>query len=125
MFSYTLRGFPASVYPGEMQDECPEADADIAALFLQMARQGPSPAGYRIKSLGQKMRGLWQINLRTAGRQVRILDAPYGNDIVLFRIHKKSSPQEQNRAYELAIRRKRQYEGDIRNGNRPRSRAPY
>lgn len=108
--AYTVRQFPASVYPGEVCNECPEAAPEIAALVGQMARQGPSPAGYQVKNLGQKMDGLWQINLKVAKRQIRILYAPYGSDIVIFRIHKKSSPQEQTRAYNLAKQRKRQYD---------------
>jgi hypothetical protein len=56
------------------------------------------------------MAGLWQINLRAQKRQVRILYAPYDQIIVLFRIHKKGSPQEQSRAYQLAMKRKRDYD---------------
>lgn len=107
---YIIRHFPPSVYPREMRDECPEAEADIANVIRQMGRQGPSPSGYNVKNLGQKMDGLWQLNLRVSKRQVRILYAPYDSDIVLFRIHKKSSPQEQNRAYDLARSRKRQFD---------------
>ena len=102
--------WPNSVYPGEVDDECPEATPIIDALFLSLRSQGPSPDGYHVKTLGRKMGGLWQINLKVEGRQVRILYAPYGHRIVLFRIHKKGSSQEQTRAYRLAMTRKREYE---------------
>jgi hypothetical protein len=89
-------------YPGEVDSECPEAGAIIDALIRNLALQGPVPAGYRVKPLGKRQQGLWQINLKVEKRQVRILYAPYGETIVLFRIHKKGSPQEQERAYGLA-----------------------
>jgi hypothetical protein len=100
------------VYPGEVKSECPEALPLIDVLLSNLRSQGPSPAGYRVKNLGQKKSGLWQINLKIQKRQVRLLYAPYDQQIVLFRIHKKGSPQEQARAYELAARRKRQFESE-------------
>jgi hypothetical protein len=101
---------PDAVYPGEVQKECPEAAEVIDLLIRGMRAQGPSPAGYRVKALGARLGGLWQVNLKIEKRQVRLLYAPYGQTIVLFRIHRKGSPQEQTRAYELARRRKRDYE---------------
>jgi hypothetical protein len=56
------------------------------------------------------MGGLWQINLKKQRRQIRVLYAPYGHTIVLFRIHRKGSVEEQDRAYDLAKIRKREYE---------------
>lgn len=109
--AYDVRQWPGtSVYPFEVNDECPEAMADIDVLILKMGEQGPSPDGYKNKALGQKNGGLWQINLKVNNRQIRVLYAPYGKTIVLFQIHKKSSPQKQARAYELAKKRKREYE---------------
>lgn len=108
--AHTVLQWPSSVYPGEVDDECPEAKAVIDALILNLGKQGPSPEGYRVKPLGQKVGGLWQINLKVEKRQVRVLYAPYEKTIVLFRIHKKGSPQEQTRAYQLAQKRKREYE---------------
>lgn len=94
-----------------MERECPEARELLFVLIRNLRRVGPSPAGYRVKTLGAKLGGLWQINLKIRKRQVRLLYAPYnGNNIVLFRIHRKSSPEEQERAYRLAMDRKRQYE---------------
>jgi hypothetical protein len=107
---YELEQWPKRVYPKEMNDECPEATIDIDVLLNRMKEVGPSPLGYDIKVLGQGRAGLWQASLKVKGRQVRILYAPYGNKIVLFRIHKKSSPQEQKHAYDLAVNRKREYE---------------
>ncbi len=108
--AYDVRQWPSSVYPGEVDRECPEAREVVDALLLNLRQQGPSPAGYRVKTLGAKMGGLWQINLKVRGRQIRVLYAPDGQTIILFRIHKKSSLQEQDRAYELALQRKREYE---------------
>lgn len=107
---YTVRRYPESVYPGEAQTECPEAIPEIDALIRAMQRQGPSPDGFAVKTLGKGTGGLWQINLKVEKRQIRILFAPYDSDIVWFRVHKKSSPKEQQRAYDLAVKRKREYE---------------
>lgn len=108
--AYDVRRWPGSVYPGEVDAECPEALEVIDLLILRMKAQGPSPIGYRVKVLGARMGGLWQINLKVQKRQVRVLYAPYGQTIVLFRIHKKGSPQEQTRAYDLAKKRKQDHE---------------
>jgi hypothetical protein len=98
---YGVQQWPDTVYPSEVDEACPDAREVIDVLIQTMRRTGPRPDGYQFKPLGQKMEGLWQINLRM-GRQIRVLYAPYGLAIVLFRIHKKGSPQEQARAYELA-----------------------
>jgi hypothetical protein len=111
---YSVNQWPTGVYPDEIRAECPEAEATIDVLIGRMKNVGPSPDGYQVKSLGKKRGGLWQINLKVEKRQVRILYAPYYDVIVLFRIHKKSSPQEQERAYELARKRKREYEQRFR-----------
>jgi len=107
---YRVHQWPTGVHPDETRAECPEAEATIDVLIGRMKGVGPSPDGYQVKSLGKKRGGLWQINLKVEKRQVRILYAPYQDTIVIFRIHKKSSPQEQERAYELAQKRKREYE---------------
>src|SRR3954447_2505898 len=99
-----------AVYPAEVERECPEALEVIDALLFAMRSAGPSPPGYAVKTLGAKLGGLWQINLKVQKRQIRLLYAPYGRMIVCFRIHKKGSPQEQARAYDLAKRRKSEYE---------------
>jgi hypothetical protein len=107
---YETLQWPATVYPGEADDECPEAIPTLDQLLLSLQRDGPSPSGYAVKTLGKARNGLWQINLKVEKRQVRVLYAPYDKTIVLFRIHKKSSPQEQERAYVLAASRKSEYE---------------
>lgn len=118
---YDIKRWPHTVYPGEVNDECPEALPMIDVLILRMREAGPSPPGYPFKNLGRRKKGLWQINLKVIAtkRQVRVLYAPYGSTIVLFRIHKKASPQEQDRAYDLAIKRRRDYESarDVANRN--------
>ena len=108
--AHDVRQWPNSVYPGEVRAECPEGEEVIDTLIRNLRREGPSPEGYQVKNLGKRMSGLWQINMKIEKRQVRILYAPYGQVIVLFRIHKKGSSQEQKRAYDLAKDRKRQYE---------------
>jgi hypothetical protein len=112
--AYDVRRWPDSVYPGEVDRECPEAREVIDVLIRNLRRQGPSPDGYQVKTLGARTGGLWQINLKVERRQIRVLYAPYGEEIVLFRIHKKSSSQEQLRAYDLAKTRKRVYERNKR-----------
>jgi len=105
---------PDRVYPREVVAECPEAAVAIDSLLRQFRIQGPEPDGYTVKRLGLRVGGLWQINLKIKGRQVRVLYAPYGVSIVLFRIHRKSSPQEQGRAYDLAKDRKRDFERQMK-----------
>jgi hypothetical protein len=109
---YDVRQWPDSVYPNEVIAECPEALQVIDTLILNFRRHGPSPDGYGVKTLGKQLAGLWQVNLKVQKRQVRVLYSSYGQQIVLFRIHKKGSTQEQQRAYELAVRRKRQFEAE-------------
>jgi hypothetical protein len=111
--SHNIKQWPDTVYPGAVDSECPEAKAVIDVLISQLSVQGPSPLGYQVKVLGKKMNHLWQINLKVEKRQIRVLYAPYGSDIILFRIHKKSSPQEQSRAYAQAIKRKTDYQNDL------------
>jgi hypothetical protein len=124
---HVVKQWPDSVYPDEVNDECPEAREVIDVLIRRMRESGPSPDGYATKNLGKKMDGLWQVNLKVEKRQVRVLYAPYGQTIVLFRIHKKGSPQEQQRAYDLAGKRKRAYDKqrqtagqNLHDGNRTR-----
>jgi hypothetical protein len=112
---YALRQWPATVYPGDIA-EFPEARAAIDVALNEMRRQGPSPAGYQVKNLGKAKHFLWQLNLKVANRQLRILYAPYKNLIVVFRIHKKSSPQEQQREYTTAMNRKKQAERVLQSG---------
>lgn len=107
--AYDLRQWPKNVYPGEFADFS-EAQPDIDVLLMELRAQGPSPAGYTVKNLGKAKNYLWQLNLRVAKRQIRVLYTPYRSVIVLFHIHKKSSPQEQQRAYEVAMARKDQAE---------------
>jgi hypothetical protein len=108
--TYTVEQWPSGVYPGEIWAECPEAEATIDVLIGKIIIEGPNPHGYQVKLLGRRRGSLWQINLKVEKRQVRILYAPYHEKIVIFRIHKKNSPQEQERAYDLAQSRKREYE---------------
>ena len=108
--AYDVRQYPKSVYPSEVQSECPEAETQIDVLIGKLKEFGPSPPGYSVKNLGKQKANIWQINLRAGKRQVRILYGVYGNKIIIFRIHKKSSPPEQKRAYELAVKRKKEYE---------------
>jgi len=103
---YDLRQWPASVYPGEV-DVFPEAKVDIDVVLQQLRTQGPSPLGYNVKNLGKSKGYLWQLNIKVQRKQIRILYSPYRQVIVLFRIHKKGSPQEQQRAYVEAMTRKR------------------
>ena len=113
--AHKLRQWPNTVYPGEL-GEFPEAQVDIDVALLEMSKQGPAPAGYKVKNLGKSKGGLWQLNMKVEGRQIRILYAPYGDVIFVFRIHKKSSDQEQQRAYDLAMKRKREVDRLIQQG---------
>ena len=110
---HELRQWPHSVYPDEVE-EFPEAKAAIDVALRELMVQGPSPLGYNFKNLGKHKAYLWQINLKINKRQIRILYAPYSKVIVIFRIHKKGSGQEQQLAYKLAMKRKQQAEESMR-----------
>ena len=88
----------------------PDAKVEIDLALLRLQVDGPSPLGYKVKTLGKSKGQLWQLNLKVNKQQIRILYAPYGNRIVIYRIHKKSSEQEQERAYSDAMRRKKEAE---------------
>lgn len=106
--SYELRQWPGNVYPGECA-EFPDAQADIDVALRALQRDGPQSEEFSFKTLGKAKGYLWQINLKVRKKQIRILYAPYNRTmIIVFHIHKKSSPQEQQRAYEKAMRRKSQ-----------------
>lgn len=119
---HELKQWPATVYPDETE-EFPEAKPDIDVALLELHRQGPSPLGYHVKPLGKGKGGLWQMNLKVERKQIRILYAPYKDSIVVFRIHKKGSPQEQQRAYTLAMSRKKEAEALMKGGNHVHSLA--
>jgi len=113
--AHELRQWPRNVYPGEVLTDFPEAQADVDVALRELRTQGPRPDGYQFKTLGAAKAGLWQLNFKSSkGKQIRILYAPYDRVIVVFRIHKKSSPQEQQRAYALAMKRKREAEQIIK-----------
>ena len=112
---HELSQWPADVYPNETE-EFPEAGADIDTALLELQRQGPSPLGYHVKNLGKAKNGLWQLNLKLQRRQIRILYAPYKDCIVVFKIYQKSSPQEQQAAYQIAMARKKTAENLMEGG---------
>ena len=112
---HDLEQWPADVYPNETE-EFPEAGADIDTALLELQRQGPSPLGYHVKNLGKTKNGLWQLNLKVQRKQIRILYAPYKGIIVIFRIHKKGSLQEQQAAYQVAMVRKKAAEDFMKGG---------
>ena len=58
--THDVRKWPETVYPDEVDRECPEALEVITVLILNMRASGPSPQGYQVKNLGRKMDGLWQ-----------------------------------------------------------------
>jgi hypothetical protein len=110
---YDLRQWPHTVYPGELSD-FPEAQPEIDVALAALRDQGPQPTGFNVKNLGKAKNYLWQLSLKVEKRQIRILYSPYKAAIVLFHIHKKSSPQEQQRAYSKAMTRKSQAETVMR-----------
>ena len=107
IFVYTLKKWPNNVYPGEI-DVTWNAAVTIDVFLNEVMSQGPAPLGYKTKHHGKAMRSIWQLNLKVKGRQIRVLYAQYDKVIVLLHIHKKSSPQEQQAGYALAIARKKE-----------------
>ena len=112
---HELKQWPANVYP-DGTEEFPEAGADTDTALRELQRQGPSPLGYHVKSLGKTKNGLWQLNLKVQCNQIRILYAPYKDFIVVFKIHKKGSPREQQAAYQVATARKKAVENLLKRG---------
>ena len=111
--AWWLRQWPGSVYPKEAND-LPDAAPEIDAALRALSRNGPKLEEYGAKCLGQSQDGLWQLGFKVNRKRIRILYAPYGDVIVVFRIHPKTSPQEQERAYTLARERKKQAERRIK-----------
>jgi phage-related protein len=111
--SYRLRQWPSTVYPKEAND-LPEAKPDIDAALRALGRFGPLREEYGAKNLGQTKGGLWQLGFKVNRKQIRILYAPYNDVIVVYCIHPKTSPQEQERAYERATRRKKEAERQMK-----------
>jgi len=117
---YDLCQWPDGVYPGELgQFQSPLADIDMALQTLKA--DGTRTEIYSVKNLGKLKEYLWQLNLRSDGQQIRILFAPYNKMIVVFLIHKKSSPEEQQRAYKLAMKRKRQLDNEMKSQTKEQS----
>ena len=111
---YELRQWPWNVYPKEVLDDFPEAMADVDVALKEIQAYGPNPITYSVKPLPKNLKGLWQLSMKSGGRQIRLLYSAYGQTIVVSRIHKKSSPQEQQRAYDLALQRKKKADEIIR-----------
>lgn len=118
-----LRKWPNAVYPKEAE-EIPEAKEDIDVALFRLATIGPSLEEYGAKCLGKGQDGLWQLGFKVHKKRVRILYAPYGNTIVVYRIHPKTSPQEQERAYELAKKRKKEAERLMKEAGDPSEGLP-
>ncbi len=112
---YKLAQWPRNVYQKEVK-EIAHARIAIDVALSSLTKYGPSPEGYNFMPLGKAKNGLWQLNVRIPNGQVRILYCPYGDVIVVFRIHKKSSSQEQEKAYAVAIQRKKEYERLLKEG---------
>ncbi|NUQ36036.1 MAG: type II toxin-antitoxin system RelE/ParE family toxin [Planctomycetaceae bacterium] len=112
--TYHVKQYPPAKVVPEESNQFPEAQVELDAAINEMRRQGPSPAGFNVKSLGAVLGGLYQLNLRVKGKQIRILYAPYGTEIILFHIHKKTSPQEQKAGYSVAMARKKEYERKLK-----------
>lgn len=121
--AFWLRQWPGSVYPREA-DDLPEAKPEIDAALRALRRLGPKLEEYGAKCLGQSQDGLWQLSFKVIRKQIRILYAPYDDMIVVFRIHPKTSPQEQERAYSLACDRKKQAERRMREHGGARAGLP-
>ena len=61
--------------------------------------------------------GINQVNIKVNKEQIRILFSVYDKNIVVWRVFKKTSPQIEHRAYELALSRKKQAEQFKVSGN--------
>jgi hypothetical protein len=97
----------------------PEAKPNIDAALRALAKFGPMREEYGAKNLGQSKGGLWQLGFKVNRKQIRILYAPYKDVIVIYCIHPKTSPQEQERAYERAMKRKREAERKMNQNGDP------
>ena len=105
--SYRVSCFPERVDAKEIDALETGLRREAKAAIRDLARSGPAPPGRTVKKLGKQLGYLWQMNLKVNREQLRILYFPHGqNEIVLVSVFTKGSPQEQQRAYETAVRRK-------------------
>jgi phage-related protein len=107
--SYDLRQWPGSVY-GDAMKALPNEEVEIDIAIRSIRRHGPMPPGYKAKPLKDDLHGLYQLNFKVRGKQIRFLYSPFRKTVVFFIIHGKSSPQEQKHAYNIAKRRLREVE---------------
>lgn len=113
---YALKCWPESVYRKEVLDLPADIRAPVVEALRRLRTEGVRPVGYSCKPLGRSLRGIWQMNFKTErNEQMRLLYFAEGQEIVLLTVFKKTSEQEEQRAYELAKKRKREAEkaGDL------------
>jgi phage-related protein len=109
---YRLLCLPERVSKKEIEKLETAPKAEVKAALRDMQRFGPSPEGRNVKNLGKDVGYLWQMNLKANREQIRILYFPHGaSDIVIVSVFMKTSPQEQEREYKNAVKRR----GDAEN----------
>lgn len=104
--AYDIRQWPASVRKSEIGKLPPDAEVAILVMLRAMRLRGAWLEEYTIKPLPGRLHGLNQVNMKVNGEQIRVLFSVYGQCIVVYRAFKKTSPQIEQRAYDIALNRK-------------------
>jgi phage-related protein len=107
---YTISQWSDSVQRKEIEGLPLDASNAVLVMLRTMRRDGPKPSGYKIKPLAKRLHGLSQANLKVNKEQIRVLFSVYGQRIVVLHVFKKTSPQAEQRAYQLALDRKKTVE---------------
>lgn len=108
---YRLKCHPERVSTKEINGLAKDLKIEVKAALRDMQRFGPRPEGRDVKTLGKQIGQLWQMNLKVNREQIRILYFPNGTaEIVLVSVFTKTSPQEEDREYERAVRRRAEAE---------------
>ena len=113
---YELKQWPSSIQ-NEVEELPTEAKASVLVMLRGMSQRGPWLPEYKIKPLPRHLHGLNQVNLRNKKEQIRVLFFVSGNMVVIVRVFKKTSPQEEQQAYKLAAARMRTAKAILESGN--------
>jgi mRNA-degrading endonuclease RelE of RelBE toxin-antitoxin system len=111
--TFEIRCWPQSVRK-ELADLQPAEEARIRVMLKAMAAEGPKPVAYpKNKTLKNPYSGLEQGGITVNKVQIRTLSCVYGNEIVVFRILRKTNSHIEKQAYKLASQRRKDFEATL------------
>lgn len=115
---YHVRSWPTSAFERERSDLPQRAGIVVDAIVWALKQHGVQLDAYQAKCLGKEWNKLWRLRAKVEREQIRVLCKPYGqNEIVVFRIFKKTAKADERRAYELARDRSFEYERWVKEQN--------